>query len=158
MGNLKTISVARLSIAAIITYQALLVALILLRPDLDPSWHTISEWAIGKHGWIMTIAFFISAISYVFLFVAIKPEIKGKIGKVGLILFFICIVGTFGVGIFTTDPMEMIANPTTRGRLHIIFGSSALFLLPFAALLLSYSLAMKNDAWAPAKHLLLLTG
>ena len=22
----------------------------LIGPDLDPSWHTISEWAIGPHG------------------------------------------------------------------------------------------------------------
>ena len=35
-----------------------------LRPDLDPSWHTISEWAIGQHGWIMSGAFLISALSY----------------------------------------------------------------------------------------------
>ena len=25
----------------------LLIAPIFIRPDLDPSWHTISEWAIG---------------------------------------------------------------------------------------------------------------
>ena len=42
---------ARLAIAAIITYQLVLIALIFLRPDLDPSWHTISEWAIGSYGW-----------------------------------------------------------------------------------------------------------
>ena len=38
---------ARLAIAAIATYQVLLIVLIFLRSDLDPSWHTISEWAIG---------------------------------------------------------------------------------------------------------------
>jgi hypothetical protein len=46
---------AQLSIAAVITYQLLLIALIFIRPDLDPSWHTISEWAIGPHGWIMSL-------------------------------------------------------------------------------------------------------
>jgi hypothetical protein len=38
---------ARLAIAAIVTYQVLLMTLIRIRPDLDPAWHTISEWAIG---------------------------------------------------------------------------------------------------------------
>ena len=38
---------ARLAIGAILMYEVLLVVLIFLRPDLDPSWHTISEWAIG---------------------------------------------------------------------------------------------------------------
>jgi hypothetical protein len=46
---------ARLSIIAIISHQILLIALIFLRPDLAPSWHTISEWAIGPHGWIMSV-------------------------------------------------------------------------------------------------------
>lgn len=41
---------ARLAIATIVSYQVLLVVLIFLRPDLDPSWHTISEWAIGRYG------------------------------------------------------------------------------------------------------------
>jgi len=55
---------ARLAMAAIITYQLLLIALIFLRPDLAPSLHTISEWAIGPHGWIMSVGFLISGLSY----------------------------------------------------------------------------------------------
>lgn len=59
-----SITAARISIAAVVIYQVLLVALIFVRPDLDPYWHTISEWAIGPYGWIMTLAFLISALSY----------------------------------------------------------------------------------------------
>ena len=64
--NSTTISTAaaRLAIAGIAVYQILLVVLIFVRPDLDPSWHTISEWAIGPYGWIMSGAFLISAASY----------------------------------------------------------------------------------------------
>jgi uncharacterized membrane protein YagU involved in acid resistance len=55
-GNaLTSLSAARLAIIAVITYQSLLVALIFIRPDLDPYRHPISEWAIGSHGWIMII-------------------------------------------------------------------------------------------------------
>src|SRR2546430_6163285 len=40
---------ARLAIAAIAAYQVLLIGMIFLRPDLDPSWRTMSEWAkIGR--------------------------------------------------------------------------------------------------------------
>ena len=144
MGNQKIITAAKLSMIAIIIYQVLLIALIFIRPDLDPTWHTISEWAIGKYGWVMTSAFFISAISYALMFIAIKSELKGIMGRIGIILFFICVVGTFGVGTFTTDPIEMMATPTTRGLLHIILGSAALMLLPFAALLINLSIARKN--------------
>ena len=37
----------RMAIAAIVSYQIRLIALIFLRPGLAPSGHTISEWAIG---------------------------------------------------------------------------------------------------------------
>ncbi len=47
-----SLGAARLAIAAVITYQLILIALIFVRPDLDFTWHTINEWAIGPHGWI----------------------------------------------------------------------------------------------------------
>src|ERR1700733_1273323 len=72
---------ARVAIAAIVSYQVLLITLIFLRPDLDPSWHTISEWAIGPYGWIMSSAFLISAISYAALFVMLKPQVHGSLGR-----------------------------------------------------------------------------
>ncbi|MDQ2719414.1 MAG: DUF998 domain-containing protein [Bacteroidota bacterium] len=155
MENPKKIIAAKLSMIAIITYQVLLIVLIFLRPDLDPTWHTISEWAIGKYGWVMTLAFFISAISYASLLVAIKSETKGILGRIGIILFFICVVGTFGVGTFTTDSIEMIATPTSRGLFHIIFGSVALMLFPFAALIISLNIARKNKEWYSSKQILL---
>ena len=150
---------ARLSIAAVITYQVILIAVIFIRPDLDPSWHTISEWAIGPHGWIMVLAFLISALSYGSLFVAIKSQIRGSWGKAGLGILLICAIGTVGVGVFVTDPMPLTPAKglSTRGALHLIFGSSALVLLPFAALLINLSLALKNPAWAPARRALLWT-
>src|SRR5207244_12999975 len=63
---------ARLAIAAIAAYQVLLIVMIFLRPDLDPSWRTMSEWAIGPHGWIMSGAFLISALSYAALLLMLK--------------------------------------------------------------------------------------
>jgi hypothetical protein len=153
-----SLTAARLSIAAVITYQVLLIALIFIRPDLDPSWRTISEWAIGRHGWIMVLAFLISAVSYGSLFVAIKSQIEGIWGKIGLGILLICAIGTVGVGVFRTDPMPLTPEkPLSTGALHIIFGTSALLLLPFAALLINLSLARKNQAWAPARRALLWT-
>ncbi|MEO7912200.1 MAG: DUF998 domain-containing protein [Roseiflexaceae bacterium] len=156
---LTTISLAaRLSIAAVIAYQAILIALIFIRPDLDPSWHTISEWAIGPHGWIMSMAFLISAVSYGSLFVAIKSQLRGIWGGIGLGILFICFIGTVGVGVFTTDPLESPPRAlSTTGTLHILFGGSALMLLPFAALLINLSLALKNKAWLSARRVLVWT-
>ena len=64
---------ARVAMAAVITYQVVLIALIFLRPDLAPSWHTISESAIGPDGWVMSGAFLISALGYAALFAMRLP-------------------------------------------------------------------------------------
>ena len=72
---------ARLAIAAVCIYQALLAALVFIRPELDPSRQPISEYAIGRLGWIMVLAFLISALSYASLFVAIKSQIRGLAGQ-----------------------------------------------------------------------------
>lgn len=149
---------ARLSIAAVITYQVLLAALIFIRPELDPSRQPISEYAIGRLGWIMVLAFLISAVSYGSLFVAIKSQIRGIWGKIGLGILLICIIGTVGVGVFVADPIVTPMDAlSTRGTLHTIFGTSALMLLPFAALLINLSLARKNQAWTTVRRALLWT-
>jgi hypothetical protein len=51
------ITAAWAAIATALLYQMVLIVLIFLRPDLDPTWHTISEWVIGPYGWLMRIAF-----------------------------------------------------------------------------------------------------
>ena len=159
-SSVREISVpaARLAIAAMLIYHVTLIALIFLRPDLDPSWHTISEWAIGPYGWIMTAAFLISGLTYASLFVAIRSQMRGTLGKIGLVILLICTIGTVGVGIFTTDPMPFgVTALSTTGILHIIFGTTAMTLLPFGALLINLSLALKNEAWASARRALLWT-
>ena len=148
---------ARLAIVAIVSYQILLITLIFLRPDLAPSWHTISEWAIGPYGWIMSGAFLISALSYAALFVMLKSQLHGSLGRMGLGILLICVIGATGVGIFTTDPMPLHFPLSTRGTLHVIFGTSQLVLLPFAALLINLSLVRNNEAWGSARRVLLWT-
>ena len=148
---------ARLAIGAILSYQILLIVLIFLRPDLDPSWHTISEWAIGPYGWIMSGAFLISALSYAALFVMLTSQLQGMMGRIGLGILLICVIGATGVGIFTTDPMPLRFPLSTVGMLHFIFGTSQLMLLPFAALLINLSLARMNENWARARRVLLWT-
>lgn len=152
-----SITAARLAIAAGVSYQILLILLIFLRPDLDPSWHTVSEWAIGPYGWMMSAGFLISAASYAALFVMLRPQIKSVRGRIGLGILLICVIGAFGVGLCTTDPMPIRPPLSTRGTLHVIFGTSQLVLLPFAALLLNLSLARKSETWARARRVLLWT-
>ena len=148
---------ARLAMAAIIVYQFLLVVLIFLRPDLAVSWHTISEWAIGPYGWVMSGAFLVSALSYAALFTMLKSQVRGIMGGIGLGILLLCVLGATGVALFKTDPMPMHLPLSTRGSLHVIFGTMQLVLFPFAALFINLSLARKNEMWAGARRVLLWT-
>ena len=148
---------AQLAIVAIVSYQILLIALIFLRPDLAPSWHTIREWAIGPDGWIMSCAFLVSAVGYAALCVMLKSQLHGLLGRFALGMLTICLAGAAGVGIFPTDPMPLHPPLSTSGTLHVVFGTTQLVLLPFAALLINVVLARSNDAWRPARRILLWT-
>jgi len=85
-----------------------------------------------------------------------KPQLRGTLGKIGLVILLICVIGTFGVGIFTTDPLNE-NTITITGILHTIAGTTGLMLLPLGAVFINLSLALKNEAWTPARRVLLWT-
>jgi hypothetical protein len=105
----------------------------------------------------MSGAFLISAASYAALFVMLRSQVHGNMGRIGLGILLICVVGALGVGIFTTDPMPLRYPLSRIGKLHVAFGTSQLTLLPIAALLINLSLARNNEAWAMARRVLLWT-
>src|SRR5918998_1412286 len=84
---------ARLSFAAAATFVVLLAALHFIKPSLDPSWHFISEYAIGDYGWIMVLAFLSLAISYISLFVALRSQLHTITGRIGLALLLVSALG-----------------------------------------------------------------
>lgn len=152
------LAAARLSMTAVITYQIVAAGVIFVRPDLDPSWQPPSEWAIGRSGWIMVLAFLVSAVSHAAALVVLRSQVRGASGQIGLGLLLICAIGTVGVGVFVADPIMVPFDAlSTIGTLHVLFGTTALLLLPFAALLINLSLLRRNPAWAGARRVLSLT-
>lgn len=144
---------ARLSIAAAVAFLLLLAALHFIKPELDPSWRVISEYAIGAHGWMMSLAFFSMALSCVALVIAIRSQVRTVGGKIGLALLLLSAVGMTMAGIFTTDPLTAGKyEVTTHGRLHELGGM--LDVVPIAALLISWNLALRNPAWSSVRRLL----
>jgi hypothetical protein len=106
----------------------------------------------------MMMAFWTAAASYAALFAAIRPFINGVVGRLGSVILLICVAGLFGVGLFTTDPLDTRPeNMTTTGILHLISGASQLLLLPFAALLINLGLARRSLGSSSARLPLLLT-
>jgi hypothetical protein len=119
---------AQLAAAAVIAYQVLLLVAVAARPDIDITQKPVSEYAIGRHGWIAIIAFLTCASSYAALAVAIRR-------RTARVLLAICALGTAAVGVFVADPVTTpLDQLSTVGTLHVIGGLTALLLLPFAAL------------------------
>ena len=48
---------AHVAIAAAVATPLLLVCLRLLSPEFDPSYRMISEYALGSHGWVLSVTF-----------------------------------------------------------------------------------------------------
>ncbi len=146
---------ARLSFAAATTFLVLLALLHLLKPELDPSWHVISEYAIGRYGFLMVLAFLTLAFSLITLFVALRSQLRTIVGRIGLGLLLLSAVGMTIAGIFITDPITASGSARTmQGNLHEI--GALLDLTPIAALFISLSL-VRNPTWASARRTLLWT-
>ena len=152
----KEVQVARLSFAAAALFVVLLAALHIVKPELDPSWRFISEYAIGDKGWIMDVAFLSLAVSFIALFVAIRSQVRTTAGRVGLAMLLISAAGLAMAAMFTTDPITAGKEAgTTHGTLHNLGGALGLG-MPIGALLVSWNLA-RNPRWSAARRSLLGT-
>ncbi|MCC6457328.1 MAG: DUF998 domain-containing protein [Caldilineaceae bacterium] len=148
---------AFVSLATAALFVVLLVALHFIKPEFDPSWRFISEYAIGDYGWIMMLAFLSLAGSTAALYLAIRSQISTTDGKIGLICLLISAAGLAIAGLFTTDPITTSHEAVTmRGNLHSLGGTLGLA-VPFAAALISWQLA-RSPAWATARQALRWTG
>jgi hypothetical protein len=106
-----------------VAFLLILAALHVLKPQLDPSWCLISEYAIGRHGWLMLLAFVsLSASCFALLFML--GFSLGWVALAGVAL------GPLGSALFIADPTATPwASQTSFGRLHTVFAS--LFVLGF---------------------------
>jgi hypothetical protein len=143
---------ALLSLSAVAAFVFLLAALHILEPELDPSWHFISEYELGEYGWLMRLAFISLGVSCVSLGVALFPHLNGVSGYLGLLLLLLSATGMTIAGIFLTDPLNGLR--TAHGGLHET--GAMLDQLPFAALLINWRLS-RNEGWSSRRWLLAST-
>lgn len=141
------------SLAAAALFLATLSALHFLKPELDPSWRMVSEYAIGEHGWLMKLAFLSMAISCTGLVVALWTHLATTAGRVGLAMLIATAAGSILAAVFTTDPLNTpAAQRTLGGRLHEF--AAMLDLIPYAAVLIGWGLARRNPAWIGLRRML----
>lgn len=111
----------RLAFGAAVAGLLLLVSLHVAKPELAPSWHMVSEYAIGPHGWLMTTCFACLGLACVALLLALLPLTHGLLGWFGL-AFLLATACAYGLAaIFPTDPITVgPEQASAAARMHAL--------------------------------------
>lgn len=143
---------ARLAVAGAAVFLLLLGVLHVVKSELDPSWHFISEYAIGRHGWLMVVAFASLGLGCVALFAAIRSQATTKGGRVGLAFLLVAAVGLVIAAAFTSDPVTSVGDEvTTYGAVHGVGTVLGTLGIPIAAVLIARALR-RNPRWTDARR------
>lgn len=149
---------ARIAVASPIVVALIIVALHAIKPEFEPSWRFISEYAIGAYGWIMKLAFLVWSCGCFALALALRHEVKAWPGKLGVAVLFVVALALVPAGLFAQDPIT--AKPedaTTSGQIHAIAAMIGVPGIPVAAMLISASLWRTNPAWRPHRSSVMAT-
>jgi hypothetical protein len=137
-----------------LAFIVILTGLHFIQPELDPSWNFISEYQVGRLGWLMQLAFIFLGLSCLLLAMGMWKELN-IVGKIGLVLLLITAGGMFIGGIFKTDALNTSEEQLTMsGKLHQL--GAMLDQLPFASLLVTIALFKKNNWKADRWFLIIL--
>ncbi len=145
---------ALVALVCVAGFVAILALLHVVRADLDPSWHFISEYEIGPHGWLMQGGFLVLAAANLALLAAIRPALRGVAGTLGTVLFLVGTVGTILGGLWIPDPIGTLPEAASAGgRMHALGGGLGLAGV-FGTWLASAAL-LRDPSWRPARRAVL---
>lgn len=113
-----------------------LLILHLVSPEFKPGWRMISEYALGKHKWLITSFFLLWGLSSICLSILLWDVVTSPLAKFGILFLLISGIGEIMGGLFDV-------NHKHHG-LAFLLGVPA---LPVAALILGYHL-IKLDGWS----------
>lgn len=139
-----------MEITAILTITTGILSLLCLlvlhfvSPEFKPSWRMISEYALGKHKWLITSFFILWGLSSLSLSVMLWDVVTSPWARLGILFLFISGIGEIMGGLFDV-------NHKHHG-LAFLLGVPA---LPVAALILGYNL-IKLEGWSSHSSTILL--
>ena len=137
---------ARGAIGAAALAMAALATLHILKPEVHPSRNMISLYALGRHGWVMTLFFAACAAASACLFAALVMHVSSLLGGVGLVFLLLAAIGFSMVAQFPMDPVSTPrAQMSFSGKMH---GVSFLIGVPcqiLSVLLLSMALGSQSS-------------
>jgi hypothetical protein len=156
-AHLERVSAA-VTLAAQFAFLGLLVALHLLRPELDPSWRLVSEYVGGNFGALMVAAFALSALGCLALVVALWQHLRSPPGMVGALVLVVSAVALAVAAIFPTDPILTAPSDLSQtGQIHLAGAGLSMVSFPVAALLIVVALGRATRYRPIRRRMWLLT-
>jgi hypothetical protein len=138
------------------TFLFLLTILHFLKPEFDPTWRLISEYEIGRFGWLMRFAFFCWGGGFILLSISIWRYLETLGGKIGTWWLLIISIALFGAGIFAPQPITDIVRGTSD-KLHTLCGTIMIFTFPIASTMLAFNLSKRQAKRNSQKQLVWAT-
>lgn len=127
-------------VAVLATAVALasLASLHVVSPEFQPSWRMVSEYANGRHGWLLSVMFAAWGLGSFALAMALGPVTHGWLARAGLLFLVLAGIGEMMAAFFDINhrlhgPAAMIGMPS----------------LPVAAVLLTIALRRSGEVVAP---------
>jgi hypothetical protein len=106
-----------------------LLALHFTSPEFKPSWRMVSEYALGKYKWLLTLFFFMWGASSILLAIALLEFVSGFWAHFGIIFLVLSGIGAICGGLFDINHKK-----------HGMAFALGIPTLPVGALILTYHL------------------
>ena len=90
----------RLALGLSVVTVGLLGALHAASPEFDPSWRMVSEYALGRSPWLLSLFFLSWGVGTWALAIAIRPHVMKRAGAAGLVFLVLAGVGEAMAAIF----------------------------------------------------------
>lgn len=122
-----------------------LTMLHVVSPEFQPSWRMVSEYANGRHGWLLAIMFGGWGFGSLALAVGLGPSQSSSLGRVGVAFLVLAGIGEIMAAVFDVNH-----------RLHGVAAMIGIPSLPVAAVLITMALRRADRLAAPpawAAHL-----
>lgn len=122
-----------------------LLTLHFVSPEFKPSWRMISEYALGRHTWLINTFFIAWGLASITLALALWPEVNSFWSETGVVLVFISGVGAILGGIFDV-----------KHKHHGLAFGLGIPSLPVGSLLICYHI-IDIEKWKPDKATILFS-
>ncbi|HZA20640.1 MAG TPA: DUF998 domain-containing protein, partial [Actinomycetota bacterium] len=117
-----------IAIAAFSCSLICIAALHLLRTDLSPVSHRLSEYAVGPYGWVMTAAFVALSCGLVALGIVLRTDTRDRIAWALPAVAFVAACGAIVSALFKTGTSDLSEAIHSRASAIAVVAVAALAL------------------------------